>query len=90
VLVCRGSLLLTGSDAGNLRIWSVVGVSEMRLPGERQAPRGGGLTMEDEMNTDGAIVSAAFDDAIDMVGIGNWIVNIYLLISVILCCMWNV
>lgn len=49
-------------------MWSVVGVGEMRLPGETQNIRTGGLTMEDEMNTDGAVVSAAFDDAMEMVG----------------------
>ena len=51
----------------NVRIWSVVGVGEMRLPGENYNVRSGGLTMEDEMNLDGAIVSATFDEAMDMV-----------------------
>ena len=51
-----------------MRIWSVVGVGEMRLPGEHCNVRSGGLTMEDEMNLDGAIIAAAFDEAMDMVG----------------------
>ena len=53
----------------NVRIWSVVGVGEMRLPGENYNVRSGGLTMEDEMNLDGAIVSATFDEAMDMVSL---------------------
>ena len=68
VLITRGNQLLTGSVGKNLRVWSVVGVGEMRLPGEHYNVRTGGLTMEDEMNLDGAVVSAAFDEAMDMVG----------------------
>ena len=30
----HGGTLIAGSSSGNLRLWSVVGVSEMRLPGE--------------------------------------------------------
>lgn len=67
VLISRGNLLLTGSVGKNLRVWSVVGVGEMKLPGENYNVRTGGLTMEDEMNLDGAIISAAFDEAMDMV-----------------------
>ena len=67
VLICRGGRLLTGSVGHNLRMWSVVGVGEMRLPGDNNNMRGGGLTMEDEMNLDGEIVSAAFDESLDMV-----------------------
>ena len=67
VIISRGNLLLTGSEGKNVRVWSVVGVGEMRLPGETYNVRTGGLTMEDEMNVDGAVVSAAFDEAMDMV-----------------------
>lgn len=67
VVICRGNLLLTGSIGKNLRVWSVVGVGEMKLPGENYNVRTGGLTMEDEMNLDGAVVSAMFDEAMDMV-----------------------
>ena len=66
-MISRGNQLLTGSVGKNVRIWSVVGVGEMRLPGEHYNVRSGGLTMEDEMNLDGAVVSAAFDEAMDMV-----------------------
>ncbi|WAQ96619.1 WDR90-like protein [Mya arenaria] len=80
VIVCRGSLLLTGGVGRSLRVWSVVGVGEMRLPGEQYNVRTSGLTMEDEMNTDGAIVSASFDDAMDMGIVGTsagtlWYIN---------------
>ena len=30
----HGGNLMAGSTAGNLRLWSTVGVNEMRLPGE--------------------------------------------------------
>ena len=45
----------------------MVGVGEMRLPGDHGNIRSGGLTMEDEMTLDGGIVAAAFDEAMDMV-----------------------
>ncbi|XP_053384270.1 WD repeat-containing protein 90-like isoform X2 [Mercenaria mercenaria] len=80
VIINRGNLLLTGSEGKNVRVWSVVGVGEMRLPGEMYNMRTGGLTMEDEMNLDGAIVSAAFDEAMDMGIVGTlagtlWYIN---------------
>ena len=68
-MISRGNQLLTGSVGKNVRIWSVVGVGEMRLPGENYNVRSGGLTMEDEMNLDGAIISATFDEAMDMVSL---------------------
>ena len=34
VIVCHRGSLITGSSSGHLRLWSVVGVGEMRLPGE--------------------------------------------------------
>ena len=45
----------------------MVGVGELKLPGENPTVRGGGLTMEDEMNLDGIITAACFDDTMDMV-----------------------
>ncbi|KAJ8318923.1 hypothetical protein KUTeg_004014 [Tegillarca granosa] len=80
VLACRGGRLLTGSTGKNLRIWSIVGVGEMKLPGEHQNMRTGGLVMEDEMNLDGAVVVAAFDESLDMGIVGTssgtlWYIN---------------
>ena len=66
-IISRGNQILTGSVGKNVRIWSVVGVGEMRLPGDNANIRSGGLTMEDEMTLDGGIVAAAFDEAMDMV-----------------------
>lgn len=65
--MCRSGRLLTGSVGKNLRVWSIVGVGELKLPGDHNSMRTGGLTMEDEMNLDGSIVTAAFDEALDMV-----------------------
>ena len=39
----------------------------MKLPGDNNNMRKGGLTMEDEMNLDGMIVSASFDEPLEMV-----------------------
>ena len=59
--------LITGSSGRSLRVWSVVGVGELRLPGDYNSIQKGGLTMEDEMNLDGPITTAAFDETMDMV-----------------------
>ncbi|XP_067044850.1 WD repeat-containing protein 90-like isoform X1 [Acropora muricata] len=78
----HGGRLVVGSASGNLRLWSVVGVSEMRLPGDHASARlsSNGLVMEDELVLDGAITSAAFDDALETGIIGAtsgtlWYVN---------------
>ncbi|XP_048238655.1 WD repeat-containing protein 90-like isoform X1 [Haliotis rufescens] len=80
LLISRGGRLLTASVGRNVRLWSVVGVGEMRLPGESTGVRSGGLTMEDEMTLDGPITCTAFDDNLDMgiVGTGAgtlWYIN---------------
>ena len=59
---------MTGGEGRSLRLWSAVGVAELKLPGEHNSMRQGGLTMEDEMILDGAVVCAAFDETLDMVG----------------------
>ena len=66
LISCRGRLI-TGGASHSLRLWSVVGIGEMRLPGDHNKMRSQGLTMEDEMMLGGAVVSAAFDDTMDMV-----------------------
>lgn len=80
VIMCRSGRLLTGSIGKNLRVWSIVGVGELKLPGEHYNMRTGGLTMEDEMNLDGSIVTAMFDEALDMGIVGTssgtlWYIN---------------
>ena len=49
----------------------------MRLPGELNMMRSQGLAMEDEMNLDGAITAAAFDDTLDMVSLRHVWPNSY-------------
>lgn len=57
---------MTGSVGKNLRMWSLTGVRDMRS-GDSSSMPCGGLTMEDEMNLEGSVVAAAFDEALDMV-----------------------
>ena len=68
VLISHAGRLITGSSGHSVKMWSVVGVEDMRLPGRNNTLASQGLTMDDEMNLDGAIVSAAFDDTMDLVG----------------------
>ncbi|RMX43573.1 hypothetical protein pdam_00010827, partial [Pocillopora damicornis] len=80
MLMGYGGTLIAGSASGNLRLWSVVGVSEMRLPGDATRLSSNGLVMEDEMTLDGAIISASFDEALETGIIGTssgtlWYVN---------------
>lgn len=70
MLMGYGGTLIAGSASGNLRLWSVVGVSEMRLPGDATRLSSNGLVMEDEMTLDGAIISASFDEALETVHYG--------------------
>ncbi|EDO36826.1 predicted protein, partial [Nematostella vectensis] len=79
VLISHRGQLIAGSSGGNLRLWSVVGVAEMRLPGENNRLfnetvcvstlcfrlSSDSLTMEDEMVLDGAIISTSFDDVLE-------------------------
>ncbi|XP_013393033.1 WD repeat-containing protein 90-like [Lingula anatina] len=79
-VVCRSGRLVTGSVGHNLRLWSVVGIGELKLPGSHYTMRQEGLTMEDEMNLDGPISCAAFDDTLDMGIVGTetgtlWYIN---------------
>lgn len=67
LLVCKGARLITGSRERRVCLWSAVGVSEMKLPGQHNNMRTGGLTIDDEMILDGAITAGCFDDTLDMV-----------------------
>ncbi|KAK3091415.1 hypothetical protein FSP39_019740, partial [Pinctada imbricata] len=78
VVLCRRDRLLTGSQGKNLRIWAVSSVGSMKAPGDNG--RNGGITMEDEINLDGAITSAAFDESLEMGIVGTsagtiWYIN---------------
>ncbi|XP_072273486.1 WD repeat-containing protein 90 isoform X2 [Pyxicephalus adspersus] len=82
VVLCRGNRLVTGSNTRRLRLWSVAVVQELREKGSEA--RSSSVLMEQEMTLDGAIVSVAFDDAMEMGIVGttagtlwyiNWIEN---------------
>ena len=67
--LCPGvGKLLTGSSVGQLRVWDVKSVfsvqASTRTPCSTQSS---GINMDDEMSIDGAIVSACFDDVLEMV-----------------------
>jgi hypothetical protein len=51
-------------------MWTLAGVGDMRT-GDNPSMPVGGLTMEDEMNLDGSVVAAAFDESLDMVSLFN-------------------
>ncbi|XP_040295640.1 WD repeat-containing protein 90 isoform X1 [Bufo bufo] len=81
-LLCRGNRLLTGSNTRRIRLWSVAAVQELRHKGSEASTSS--VLMEQEMTLDGAIVSASFDDALDMGIVGttagtlwyiNWVEN---------------
>ncbi|KAK7112108.1 WD repeat-containing protein 90-like isoform X2 [Littorina saxatilis] len=81
---CVGSgagKFLTGSTAGHLRLWAVDSVELLRQPRQAsQPPVTAGLTMEDEMTLDGGVVSAHFDENLEMGIVGTtcgtlWYIN---------------
>ncbi|KAL0984331.1 hypothetical protein UPYG_G00140070 [Umbra pygmaea] len=81
VLQCRGNRLVTGSNTRRLRLWDIAAVQGLR-PGNTQRPedRGPLVLLEKEMMLDGAVVSATFDDVMDMGIVGTtagtlWYIN---------------
>ncbi|XP_063791127.1 WD repeat-containing protein 90 isoform X3 [Pseudophryne corroboree] len=82
VLLCRGNRLVTGSNTRRIRLWSVAAVQELREKGSEASSSS--VLMEQEMTLDGAVVSATFDDALEMGIVGttastlwyiNWVEN---------------
>ncbi|XP_075035229.1 WD repeat-containing protein 90 isoform X1 [Mixophyes fleayi] len=82
VLLCRGNRLVTGSNTRRIRLWSVAAVQELREKGSEASSSS--VLMEHEMTLDGAVVSATFDDALEMGIVGttastlwyiNWVEN---------------
>ncbi|XP_028331789.1 WD repeat-containing protein 90 isoform X1 [Gouania willdenowi] len=81
-LLCKGNRLLTGSNSRWLRLWEVEAVQCMR-PKENVSKIDDSLTtvlMEHEIMLDGTIVSAAFDNTMDMGIVGTtagtlWYIN---------------
>uniref|UniRef100_A0A3Q2NPU8 WD repeat-containing protein 90 n=1 Tax=Fundulus heteroclitus TaxID=8078 RepID=A0A3Q2NPU8_FUNHE len=71
VLLCGGNRLLTGSNTHWLRLWEVEAVHGMT---------GTKVVVEQEIMLDGAMVSAAFDNSVDMGIVGTaagtlWYIN---------------
>ncbi|XP_070586998.1 WD repeat-containing protein 90-like isoform X5 [Erythrolamprus reginae] len=85
VLQCRHNRLVSGSNTKKIQIWSVAAVQELRVKGsdarcEVTGARSNSVLLEQEIILDGTIVSAAFDDAMDMGIVGTtagtlWYIN---------------
>ncbi|XP_007499277.1 WD repeat-containing protein 90 isoform X1 [Monodelphis domestica] len=78
VLLCSGNRLISGSNTKRIRLWAVGAVQELRLKGS--GARSSSVFMEQEMVLDGAVVSASFDDCMDMGIVGTtagtlWYIN---------------
>uniref|UniRef100_A0A672TSY4 WD repeat domain 90 n=1 Tax=Strigops habroptila TaxID=2489341 RepID=A0A672TSY4_STRHB len=69
VLECRHNRLLSGSNAKRIRLWAVAAVQELRLKGPDA--RTNLVLLEHEITLDGTIVSAAFDDSLEMGIVGT-------------------
>nr|XP_032826386.1 WD repeat-containing protein 90-like isoform X2 [Petromyzon marinus] len=77
VLCCHGNRLLSGSSSKRIRLWCVESVSATMEGGVRESEF---VSMEGEMVLDGAVVSAAFDDVMEMGIVGTaagtlWYIN---------------
>ncbi|CAM9653813.1 unnamed protein product, partial [Lampetra fluviatilis] len=77
VLCCHGNRLLSGSSSKRIRLWCVENVSHTMEGGVRESEL---VSMEGEMVLDGAVVSAAFDDVMEMGIVGTaagtlWYIN---------------
>ncbi|XP_066539496.1 WD repeat-containing protein 90 [Hoplias malabaricus] len=83
VLLCRGSRLVTGSNSKKLKLWSVAAVQNLRSSNRETTfhqERNTQVLVEQEMLLDGTVVSAAFDDVMDMGIVGTttgtlWYIN---------------
>ncbi|NWX47799.1 WDR90 protein, partial [Steatornis caripensis] len=78
VLVCRRNRLVSGSNTKRVRLWAVAAAQELRLKGPDA--RSSSVLLEHEITLDGTIVSAAFDDSLEMGIVGTtagtlWYIN---------------
>ncbi|XP_039333787.2 WD repeat-containing protein 90 isoform X2 [Saimiri boliviensis] len=69
LLLFSGFRLVSGSNTGRLCLWAVGAVSELRRKGS--GARSSSVLMERELVLDGAVVSASFDDGVDMGIVGT-------------------
>lgn len=83
VVVCRGNKLVTGSNTKKLRLWSVASVQNLSNPNNKSSAGqddGAQVQLEQELLLDGTVVSAVFDNAMDMGIVGTtagtlWYIN---------------
>ncbi|XP_052451971.1 WD repeat-containing protein 90 isoform X2 [Carassius gibelio] len=84
VLVCRENKLVTGSNTKKLRLWSVASVQSLSNANNKssrtQDDGRAQVQLEQELLLDGTVVSAAFDDVMDMGIVGTtagtlWYIN---------------
>ncbi|XP_034782531.2 WD repeat-containing protein 90 [Acipenser ruthenus] len=78
VLLCRGNRVMSGSNTNRIRLWAVAAVQGMRH--QSSGDRSSSVLLEHEMLLDGTVVSAAFDDVMDMGIVGTttgtlWYIN---------------
>ncbi|KFR16439.1 WD repeat-containing protein 90, partial [Opisthocomus hoazin] len=78
VLVCRRNRLMSGSNTKRIRLWAVAAVRDLRLRGPDASSSS--VLLEHEITLDGTIVSAAFDDSLEMGIVGTtagtlWYIN---------------
>ncbi|XP_057682899.1 WD repeat-containing protein 90 isoform X2 [Corythoichthys intestinalis] len=72
VLLCRGNRLLTGSDTQRLRLWGIEAVRRFDPEGNAAKKNSGvSVMLKQEIVLDGAAVSAAFDNTMDMGIVGT-------------------
>ncbi|KAH0631787.1 hypothetical protein JD844_019595 [Phrynosoma platyrhinos] len=78
VIQCHGNRLVSGSNTKKIQLWSVAAVQELRVKGSSASSNS--VLLEQEMILDGTIVSATFDNCMDMGIVGTtagtlWYIN---------------
>ncbi|XP_043935318.1 WD repeat-containing protein 90 [Protopterus annectens] len=78
IILCQGNRLLSGSNTRKIKLWDVASVQDMRLQGSKA--RSHSVLLVHEMTLDGTVVSAAFDEVLDMGIVGTtagtlWYIN---------------
>ncbi|XP_042336753.1 WD repeat-containing protein 90 isoform X3 [Sceloporus undulatus] len=78
ILRCHNNRLVSGSNTKKIQLWSVAAVQELRVKGSSASSSS--VLLEQEMVLDGTIVSATFDNCMDMGIVGTtagtlWYIN---------------
>lgn len=66
VLVSIKNRLITGSSKGNLKLWTVSSIHEMKSATNKASLRLDGLTIDNEISLNSAIKCCQFDSALDI------------------------